>query len=131
MSQQEFEQNDQEVMSLVNKAASKESMDMAAAIEKTINPPAEPVEDRDAGHSAASEEDIEAEQALQDMRKRWRRYTMLCSALIAVGCIVAAVLLVLVMLNPSMLGWVANAGILSLGIIAAMQIERIIRMAGK
>lgn len=110
MSQQEFEQNDQEVMDLVNKAAAPEAKAMAEEI--------------------AQEVEREAHPDVDDSEERYRKWCRKRAAghcAVVAACILVAAAMVVVLAMPELLVWVANAFILSCGIVAALQIERIVR----
>jgi ferric-dicitrate binding protein FerR (iron transport regulator) len=118
MSQQEFEQNDQEVMNLVNGAASPESKAVAEEIAQQV------------GESTPSQKNADSKEAdlfAEELHRKWRRNKIIGGYAIVAACILIAAAIVIVMARPELLAWVANAFILSCGIVAALQIERIVR----
>ena len=120
MSQQEFEQNDQEVMELVNKSAAPEAKAMAEEIAQKVERDTEP-------EMVQPDNDIDAEVLTEEMYRKWRRKKMFSSCAIVAACGLIAAAIVIVMARPELLVWFANGSILCCGIVAALQIERIVR----
>lgn len=118
MSQQEFEQNDQEVMNLVNGAASPEAKAVAEEIAQQV------------GESTPSQKDADSKEAdlfAEELHRKWRRNKIIGGYAIVAACILIAAAIVIVMARPELLVWFANGSILCCGIVAALQIERIVR----
>lgn len=119
MSQQEFEQNDQEVMNLVNGAASPEAKAVAEKIAKKV------------GESTPSEKDADSREAdlfAEELHRKWRRRQLICGGICVAAFILAAVMLVIVLENPAILSWFVYAAILICGIVAGFHIEKLLRL---
>lgn len=128
MSQQEFERTDQEVIDLVNGAASPHAKQMADAIEKELNHPVEP--------KPRCENDECAEErmtgvALEEMHRRWRRGKIIIHSLYVLASITAAVAMVIALKNPEYLVHIANVTILICGSVAALHSEKIAKLLRK
>lgn len=127
MSQQEFEQNDQEVLDLVNDHAHPEAEASAEEIKKDLGYCGA------VGHEPTPEEKLLAEEhrrwqeeAAREMKRvksRKRREVFGVSVRVAI-CVAVACVLVAAMFAPELLIWIVNAGVLCCGIVAAIMIDR-------
>ncbi len=122
MSQQEFERNDQEVMNLVNRAASPESMAVAEEIAQEVGKTVP------SGKAKTDADSKEADLFVEELHWKWRRRQMVCGGICVVAFILAAVMLVIVLENPAILSWFVYAAILLCGIVAGYQIEKLLRL---
>lgn len=133
MSQQELEQTDQEVMEMVNKAASPEATQIAEKIAEEHFAEAkngeffEDVEEKTVP-DAMDAQWIPANRSLidkiaRDAKKRFRNRMIICVVL----CILIAAALVAAWAVPKLVIWVVNIGVLSCGITAGIAIDRFVR----
>lgn len=128
MSQQDFERTDQEVMDLVNGAASPEAKERAEAIEKELNKPRE-------AKSCDSYDEVAAEcvsrVVVEEMHRKWKLNTIIACSLQASACIVAALALVIALKKPECMVYIVNVIVLGCGIVAALRVEKIIKLLRK
>ncbi len=127
MSQQEFEQNDQEVMNLVNSAASPQAKQSAEKIEKELGCHIDPGEGKEVSAGRDPISDHQAEMAVKAMHEKWRRQKLICGGICVTAFIIAAVMLVIVLENPVFLEWFVYGALLICGIVVGFQIEKMLR----
>lgn len=127
MSQQEFEQNDQEVLDLVNDHAHPEAEASAEEIKKDLgycsaveNEPTPEEKQLAEEHRRWKEE---AAREMKRVKSRKRREVFGVSVRVAI-CVAVACVLVAAMFAPELLIWIVNAGVLCCGIVAAIMIDR-------
>ena len=125
MSQQDFERTDQEVMDLVNGAASPESKQAADAIEKELNKPK-----TRSDYDKIAEECV-SKVVVEELHRKWKRNTIIARSLCALAGIAAAVAMVIALKNPECVVHIANVTILIGGIAAALQVEKIVKLLRK
>ena len=112
MSQQELERSDEEVMSMVNGAASPQATSAAEAIA------AEYV-------NAKREEERPKEESMRYRKAKCRDAS--CVGIAVAVCVVVAVLCVLALKYSGLVIWLVNAAVLCCGIVAAVKIDRWVR----
>ena len=127
MSQQEFEQNDQEVLDLVNDHAHPEAEAFAEEIKKDLgycsaveNEPTPEEKQLAEEHRRWQEE---AAREMKRVKSRKRREVFGVSVRVAI-CVAVACVLVAAMFVPELQIWIVNAGVLFCGIVAAVMIDR-------
>lgn len=113
MSQQELEKSDEEVMNMVNGAASPQATQNAEDIAAELK----------AMEREAAEMVKEERAQRQTYKRREGRYV----AFIVAACIAVAILCVLALKYSGLVIWLVNAAVLSCGIVAAVKIDRWIR----
>ena len=125
MSQQEFERTDKEVMDLVNGAASPQSKKTAAAIEKELTQKEVPTSRCDNDECA---EECVSRVVVEEMHRKWRRNEVITHSLAALAGIAAAVAMVIALKKPECLVYITNAICLIGGVVAAFQIEKVVKL---
>lgn len=112
MSQQELERSDEEVMNMVNGAASPQATYAAEVIAEEFE-------------NAKREEERPKEEGM--LYRRAKRRDASCVGAAVAACIVVAALCVLALKYSGLVIWLVNAAVLSCGIVAAVKIDRWIR----
>ena len=128
MSQQEMERMDQECESVVNSSAAPEAMAAAEAIaeewqEETrehicVDFPSTDVIDEPVDVGAKRRAELKEPFRKEKIRRR------ACMVLRVLTCILLGAFFVAVLVNPSLILWLVNVGILCCGIVAAISIDR-------
>ena len=120
MSQQELEQTDQEVMDLVNSAASKDAKRYAEQLAEDLREPTpEEIAAEEAEKRCREEMEKEQERMKAFVRKQKRLKILGVAA-----CVLIATLLVTALLVPDFVICVVNLGVLICGMVAAIIIDR-------
>lgn len=123
MSEKEFERADQEAMALVNRSATPEAKacaeELAVSLRTQTQEEIAEVEAKKR-HQEAVEE---GERLMREYRRKKKIRTTICVA----ACVVIAAILMVARFVPSFVVWIVNIGILSCGIVAAINIDRYCR----
>ena len=125
MSQQDFERTDQEVMNLVNSAASTQAKQTADAIEKELNKPKGtlPCDDYD---NVAKE--VVSRVVVEELHQKRRRGAIITHSLAALAGIVAAGAMVIALKKPECMVYIANVFCLIGGVVAVSRVEKIVKL---
>lgn len=121
MSQTEFEKADAEVIGIVNSAAAPEAMKTANAIEKKM------AQEGKRNKDSIAEECV-SKVVVEELQREWKRNAIIACGLYAIAAMVAAIAMVIAMKKPECMVYVANATVLICGIVAALKVEKIIKI---
>ena len=127
MSQQEFEQTDQEVISLVNGHS---HPDAAAAAEEIADAAWEPAKEEDTCDCDVPDVDAryrEEQEMCEKLYRKRKRAEVRQAVLFVIACLGIAAALLAAWYVPKLLIWVVNVGVLACGIAAAVKIDKYIR----
>ena len=128
MSQQEFDQMDEQVMGLVNEAATPEAAARAEEIAKNLGQTEDHARHRESDQkdykSAIFTIQQEKFDALWEKAARWRRRRAVITVVL---CVAIVAVLLTVMAEPELLIWLVNAGVVSCAITAGITVDRQIR----
>lgn len=129
MSQQELERGDQEVMGVVNSHSHPEAAAAAEKIEKRLDPAlcgeTEQGCECGAGCDGMTQEEFDREYAQFKKAQRKKDRTQVAACVMM--CAIVAALLLVAFYVPDLLIWVVNLGVLSCGMVAAVQLDRFVK----
>lgn len=131
MSQQEFDQADQQVIGIVESHAHPDAKKAAAKICKGERQEGAGPREIATSPVAPRNDSMECNGASGDARAAELRRRILLTAIQVLGCVLVAALFVAALIDPSIVVFLANVGVLVCGMVAAILVDRSIRIRRK